>query len=137
MVENQAKNAKHNDDDSSDEEEDIPWACFICRKPYTDPSRSSFSHNITSLQYSRSTNLVVVTRCSHYFCSTCAIKRFTKTPKCAACGTPTGGIFNRADKIVEKMRAKKAAEEAAGEDEEEGQANKIEVEGLSGDSDSD
>lgn len=55
--------------------------------------------------------LTVVTRCSHYFCSACAIKRFAKTPKCAACGTPTGGIFNRADKIIEKMREKQKAKE--------------------------
>lgn len=78
--------------DSDSDEEDVPWACFICRKPYTDP---------------------VVTRCSHYFCSACAIKRFAKTPKCAACGTPTGGIFNRADKIIDKMKEKQKAKEEA------------------------
>jgi RING finger protein 113A len=61
----------------------------------------------------------IVTRCGHYFCSTCAIKRFAKTPKCAACGAPTAGIFNRADKVVEKMRAKqkvKEENEANGDD---------------------
>ncbi|KAF8302616.1 hypothetical protein DL93DRAFT_2090497 [Clavulina sp. PMI_390] len=78
-------------DDSSDEE-DIPWACYICRKPYTDP---------------------IVTKCEHYFCSACAIKRFTKTPKCAACGAPTAGIFNRADKVIAKMHAKKAEKDKA------------------------
>ncbi|KAF9520985.1 hypothetical protein BS47DRAFT_1335072 [Hydnum rufescens UP504] len=77
-------------EESDTDEEDIPWACYICRKPYTDP---------------------VVTRCQHYFCSACAIKRFAKTPKCAACSAPTGGIFNRADKVVEKMRAAVRAKE--------------------------
>ncbi|KAG8977417.1 RNA-splicing factor [Tulasnella sp. 425] len=63
----------------------------------------------------------VVTRCGHYFCSACAIKRFGRTPKCAACGQPTGGIFNRADKVIEKMREKqKAKEKKERGDEEEG-----------------
>ena len=78
------------DGSESDSDEDIPFACFICRNPYTEP---------------------VVTRCGHYFCSSCAIKRFAKTPKCAACGIPTGGIFNRADKVVEKLKEKKKREE--------------------------
>jgi len=55
--------------------------------------------------------IVFVTKCGHYFCSACAIKRFAKTPKCAACGAPTNGIFNRADKVVEKMRQGKQAKE--------------------------
>lgn len=78
----------------SDSDDDIPFACLICRKPYTDP---------------------VVTRCGHYFDSACAIKRFAKTPKCAACGAPTGGIFNRADKVIEKMRQKKEQTEVKGD----------------------
>ncbi|KAJ7049690.1 hypothetical protein C8F01DRAFT_1213133 [Mycena amicta] len=74
----------------SDSDEDVPFACLICRKHYTDP---------------------IVTRCGHYFCSACAIKRFAKTPKCLACGAPTGGIFNRADKIIEKVNKKRADKE--------------------------
>ncbi|POW21740.1 hypothetical protein PSHT_02055 [Puccinia striiformis] len=69
----------------SEEEEEVPFACLICRQPFTDP---------------------IVTKCQHYFCSGCAIKRFAKTPKCFACGTPTGGIFNKASRIIEKMKAK-------------------------------
>ena len=95
------------DDDSSDE--DIPFACLICRKPYTDP---------------------VVTRCGHYYCSACAIRRYAKTPKCLACGTPTGGIFNRADKIIEKMKIKRDAKGEEGEDAEEGDKNSVNLEGL-------
>lgn len=68
--------------EEDDEEEEIPFACLICRQPFTDP---------------------IVTRCGHYFCSSCAIKRFSKTPKCFACGAQTGGIFNSATKIIERM----------------------------------
>jgi len=97
--------------ESDSEEEDVPWACYICRKPYTDP---------------------VVTRCSHYFCSACAIKRFGKTPKCAACGAPTGGIFNRADKIINKMEVKRNAKASENND-----AGSVAVEGLEDETNSD
>jgi len=97
--------------DSDDDDEDIPFACLICRKHYTDP---------------------IVTRCGHYFCTACAIKRNAKTPKCAACGTPTGGLFNRADKVIEKMnreRKEKEETEAAEND-----GGNIKIEGLQDDS---
>ena len=77
--------------ESDSDDEDVPFACLICRKNYTDP---------------------IVTRCGHYFCSPCAIKRFAKTPKCLACGAPTGGIFNRADKVIAKIRKRKEQEES-------------------------
>lgn len=97
--------------DDSDSDEDIPFACLICRKPYVDP---------------------VETRCGHYFCSSCAIKRFAKTPKCIACGAPTGGIFNRADKVIAKMRKKKEDEEANGDDDEprDNAKDEVQLEGL-------
>ena len=81
--------------DSGSDDEDVPFACLICRKPYTDP---------------------VVTRCGHYFCSACAIKRFARTPKCAACGGPTGGIFNRADKVLAKLKKVQDADGAAADE---------------------
>lgn len=114
LAENPQKDAEDVSDTDSDE--DIPFACLICRKPYTDP---------------------IVTRCGHYFDSACAIKRFAKTPKCAACGAPTGGIFNRADKVIEKMKKKredKEREEAADGDE---TAGGVEIEGLGKASDDD
>ena len=96
--------------DSDSDDEDIPFACIICRKPYTDP---------------------VVTRCGHYFCSACAIKRFAKTPKCAACGAPTGGIFNRADKVIAKLKKKQEAAGAEGADGDgEGDSGGVQIEGL-------
>lgn len=110
-----ASEPKANADDSSsdDSDEDIPFACLICRRPYTDP---------------------VVTRCGHYYCSACAIKRYGKTPKCLACSTPTGGIFNRADKVIDKMRKKKEAEEKGEGEEDGGEGNVVQLEGLKEDS---
>jgi RING finger protein 113A len=98
------------EESDSDSDEDVPFACLICRKHYTDP---------------------IVTRCGHYFCSACAIKRFAKTPKCLACGAPTGGIFNRADKILEKINKKKQDKEDKKTAKEEEEASpSVEIEGL-------
>jgi RING finger protein 113A len=98
--------------ESDSDDEDIPFACLICRKPYTDP---------------------VATRCGHYYCSACAIKRYAKTPKCLACGAPTGGIFNRADKIIDKLNKKRAEKE---DHEQEDAQPGVEIEGLGSGSDS-
>ncbi|SPO26231.1 probable Pre-mRNA-splicing factor CWC24 [Ustilago trichophora] len=73
-------------DPEAEEEEQVPFACLICRQPFTDP---------------------ITTRCGHYFCSSCAIKRFAKNSKCFACGAQTGGLFNSATKILEKMEKAK------------------------------
>lgn len=107
LAENAAKDV--NEEVSDSDEEDIPFACLICRKHYTDP---------------------IVTRCEHYFCSACAIKRFAKTPKCAACGAPTGGIFNRADKVIEKMNKKRQEKEEKEREDEEGKGGDVAIEGL-------
>ena len=99
------------DQSGSDSDDGLPFACLIGRHPFTDP---------------------VVTRCGHYFCSSCAIKRFAKTPKCAACGAPTGGIFNRADKVMAKMK-KVEAEGGGGDVDVDGDANPskdVQIEGL-------
>jgi RING finger protein 113A len=111
-----AENPKRTVEEASDSDSDgdIPFACLICRKNFTAP---------------------VVTRCEHYFCSACAIKRFAKTPKCAACGAPTGGIFNRADKIIEKMNKKRKEKEAAESVEAEQHGEDVQIEGLDGRSD--
>ncbi|KIK63704.1 hypothetical protein GYMLUDRAFT_95270 [Collybiopsis luxurians FD-317 M1] len=107
LAENPRKQVDDASDDDSDSDEDIPFACLICRKPYTDP---------------------IVTKCGHYFCSACAIKRFAKTPKCLACGAPTGGMFNRADKIIAKMNKKR--EEKEQRDANDGEGGTVEIEGL-------
>ncbi|KAG0261212.1 hypothetical protein BG011_001253 [Mortierella polycephala] len=79
---------------SSDDDDEVPFACLICREEFKHP---------------------VVTKCQHYFCEKCALKRYAKTPKCAACQTPTGGIFNTVSKdFLKKVAERKAKlEEAA------------------------
>ncbi|KAF9078053.1 hypothetical protein BDP27DRAFT_1207868 [Rhodocollybia butyracea] len=109
LAETPRKQVGDNSDSDSDSDEDIPFACLICRNPYTDP---------------------VVTKCGHYFCSACAIKRFAKTPKCLACGAPTGGMFNRADKVIAKMNKKKEEEEEEERDASEASNVNVEIEGL-------
>ncbi|WFD04622.1 N-terminal methionine N(alpha)-acetyltransferase NatE [Malassezia obtusa] len=71
-----------------DEEEEVPFACLLCRRPFTDP---------------------VVTLCGHYFCAPCAVQRFAKTPKCFACGAKTHGLFNSATKILDRMARRNAS----------------------------
>lgn len=79
------------DDAAEDsDEEEVPFACLICRQPFTDP---------------------IQTKCGHYFCSACAIKRFAKTPKCFACGAQTGGIFNSATKVIQRMESRRRQKE--------------------------
>ncbi|VAI07659.1 unnamed protein product [Triticum turgidum subsp. durum] len=41
------------EEEDSDDENALPFACFICREPFVDP---------------------VVTKCKHYFCEHCALK---------------------------------------------------------------
>ncbi|KIY70628.1 hypothetical protein CYLTODRAFT_441843 [Cylindrobasidium torrendii FP15055 ss-10] len=113
LAENQ-KNAGSDDDNSASDsdEEDIPFACLICRKHYTDP---------------------IQTRCGHFFCSACAIKRFVRTPKCAACGAATGGMFNRAEKLLAKIESKKNKGKKDGDapsDGEDNGAGDVKIEGL-------
>ncbi|KOS22336.1 Pre-mRNA-splicing factor cwc24 [Escovopsis weberi] len=75
-------------DDDDDEDamlENIPFACIICQESYKEP---------------------VITRCGHYFCLPCALKRYKKDPTCAACGSGTNGVFNSASKL-KKLLARK------------------------------
>lgn len=74
------RNAKTSELDEDDEKllESIPFACIICKKPYSNP---------------------IITKCNHYFCEACALKRYRKDPSCANCGTGTGGVFNVAKKL--------------------------------------
>ncbi|KAI4333901.1 hypothetical protein L6164_018655 [Bauhinia variegata] len=67
-----------------DDDDELPFACFICRKPFVDP---------------------VVTKCKHYFCEHCALKHHAKNKKCFVCNQPTLGIFNSAHEIRKKMAA--------------------------------
>ncbi|KAI8377668.1 uncharacterized protein BYT42DRAFT_497848 [Radiomyces spectabilis] len=73
--------------DSDSDDEELPFACLICREEFNNP---------------------VVTKCNHYFCEKCAIDNYKKSPKCFACGAPTGGTFNTAKNILARLAAKKA-----------------------------
>src|SRR5204863_4385999 len=50
--------------DSDSELENIPFACVICKGEYKTP---------------------IVTKCGHYFCESCALKRYKKNASCAIC----------------------------------------------------
>lgn len=86
------------DDDNEDkyaidsDEEDLPFACFICREDFTNP---------------------IVTVCGHYFCGQCAMDTAKSTGnKCPICNRQTFGVFNRAHKLLKKIAAKSIPSEA-------------------------
>ncbi|RYP66359.1 hypothetical protein DL771_007865 [Monosporascus sp. 5C6A] len=82
------------DDQGEEEDEEmlasIPFVCIICQEPYKSP---------------------VVTRCGHYFCESCALKRYKRDPSCMNCGASTNGVFNTATKLdrLLKRRRNRAA----------------------------
>lgn len=86
-------NRNAEEEDSGDEDamlEGIPFACVICKDKYKDP---------------------MITKCGHYFCESCALKRYRKDPSCAICGAGTGGVFNVAKnlkKLLDKKRERAA-----------------------------
>jgi len=84
------RKVEEEDDDKDVILEDIPFACIICKGPYREP---------------------VVTRCGHYFCEPCALKRYKKDPSCGACGSGTNGVFisaKRLKKLLDKKRERAA-----------------------------
>lgn len=83
---------------SSDDDEDIPFKCLICRDSFINP---------------------VVTKCKHYFCEKCFLARNKKTTKCFACNTQTMGIFFVAKDIIKKMAEAAEGNNVNGEDDEE------------------
>jgi len=86
--------AKGADKDKDAVPDNIPFVCIICDGPYKSP---------------------VVTRCRHYFCEPCALKRYRKDPTCAACSAQTNGVFNSA-KDLQKMLDRKKEREAEREE---------------------
>lgn len=102
------RDEKEKDEDGVDYAllEKIPFACIICKQSYKSP---------------------IITKCSHYFCESCALKRYRKDPTCAACNAKTYGVFNGAknlQKLLDKKQKledrKKAEQEAADKEEEDG-----------------
>ena len=92
-------NQNDGEDDEEEEnweidlDEELPFACLICRGEFEDP---------------------VVTLCGHYFCSKCAIARHQKHPKCAACAKQTMGVFNVAQKIIKQMAVRDSLKKKSG-----------------------
>jgi len=73
------------------EEEDLPWACMICRGDFRNP---------------------VMTQCRHYFCEQCALEHFGKGhTRCATCNVQTCGIFNTAHRLLANLDKLKARRE--------------------------
>lgn len=101
--EQQKKDAEENDpnkyfiddeiqvENDAESDDDLPFACLICRKDFLNP---------------------VVTKCKHYFCESCALKQFGKTPACFACNANTSGVFNVAKEFKIKLAEKKRRMEA-------------------------
>ena len=104
QLEREMENGTYGEDDEDDDkykisdsdDDDLPFKCFICKDSFTTP---------------------VVTKCKHYFCEKCALDQYRKSQRCFACGVQTGGVFNPAKEIMEKM--KKAENEAAVRNEQE------------------
>lgn len=78
------------DDDPSkyeikdDDDNFLPFKCLICRGSYINP---------------------VMTKCKHYFCEKCALAHYKKSTKCFVCEKQTGGFFDPATTIIEKLNA--------------------------------
>ena len=70
------------------DDDEFPKKCGVCRKNFVNP---------------------VVTKCKHYFCERCALDHYKKSQRCALCNVQTGGMFNPAKDLMERM-AKWAAE---------------------------
>ncbi|KAK4242065.1 hypothetical protein C8A03DRAFT_11754 [Achaetomium macrosporum] len=90
LAETQGQGERDEDEEEAAMLENIPFACIICKGPYKSP---------------------IVTRCGHYFCESCALKRYRKDPSCAACGAGTNGVFNaakRLQKLLDKKRERAA-----------------------------
>ncbi|KAK5046276.1 hypothetical protein LTR84_008419 [Exophiala bonariae] len=86
---NRGGQSTQDDDDDEALLESIPFACIICKKSYTSP---------------------IITKCGHYFCEACALKRYRKDPSCAACGSGTNGVFNTAKKLSRLLEKKRERE---------------------------
>lgn len=78
------------DDDEFKELKNIPFKCVICKGDYKNP---------------------IQTKCTHYFCESCAVKRYKKNPSCAICGKRTDGVFNGAKNLQKKLERKTVREE--------------------------
>ena len=79
------------------EEDNLPFKCLICRKTFQEP---------------------VVTRCKHYFCSSCALAHHRTSSRCYVCSQQTHGIFNPAKEIARRVKRKRIEAEDRNSDQE-------------------
>uniref|UniRef100_A0A1B6KJG9 RING finger protein 113A n=1 Tax=Graphocephala atropunctata TaxID=36148 RepID=A0A1B6KJG9_9HEMI len=70
----------------NDDDDNLPFKCFICRNSFTDP---------------------IVTKCKHYFCEKCALAHYKKSARCYICSKQTHGVFNPAKEIINKLKNSK------------------------------
>ncbi len=104
------RDGKDKDEDGVDQAmlEKIPFACIICKQSYKNP---------------------VITKCGHYFCEACALKRYRKDPTCAACSAKTNGVFNGAKNLQKLLDRKQKWEDKKKAEEEEAKAAEAEAGG--------
>ncbi|XP_055335341.1 E3 ubiquitin-protein ligase RNF113A-like [Paramacrobiotus metropolitanus] len=76
---------------ASDDEDDLPFKCLICRDTFKNP---------------------IVTKCKHYFCESCALTNYKKSTRCFACNQQTMGVFNPAKELITKMKKNQEAEDS-------------------------
>jgi RING finger protein 113A len=92
----EAKWGDQNSDEDEEENDGLPFACYICRKPWDEVASP------------------VVTKCKHYFCEDCALDHDRRSGKCFVCEAPTQGIFNVANDIKRKVKQKAAKAQSGG-----------------------
>ena len=79
-------NIENSDDEGQNiasSDDDLPFACYICRQKFTDP---------------------VVTSCGHYFCEKCIMASYKNNPACPICKKDTLGVFNYPQKLFAKRK---------------------------------
>ncbi|KRX05385.1 hypothetical protein PPERSA_00686 [Pseudocohnilembus persalinus] len=64
----------------------VPVYCPICDERFKEP---------------------IMTQCKHFFCESCALQHYSKSPQCFTCGQKTNGAFQDADKEIAKIRTQK------------------------------
>lgn len=53
---------------------------------------------------SRVANVLLYSRCKHYFCEKCALERYKKSTRCYICNAQTNGTFNPAKELIARTR---------------------------------
>ena len=88
----------------SDDDDEFPKKCPYCRKVFVNPVVTRLV-NLT-LHYN---SILHLFRCKHYFCEKCALEHYKKSQRCYECGKQTGGVFNPAKELMERIRKREEA----------------------------